>query len=177
MDSVQNLFASSTENTFETIANLSLDTIILIIVFLVLFIYSIKFGKLKIISLILSLYISIPIISFFPYLKSILFFGDTEKAIVYSQIGLFVLIVVLINVILSGVISWELRNRGLRRLIENGALALVSGGLLVAISYHIINTSELYNFVGPIDSIFASSNLFFWWLIAPLIVIFFTTRR
>jgi hypothetical protein len=177
MAAIQNLFASSTGGTVETIANLSLDTIILIVIFLIFFIYGLKFGKRRIISLILSLYASIPIVLFFPYLQKISFFGDTDKAILYSQIGLFVLVIILINVVLGRIVSFELYHRGLRKLIETGALAVASGGLLIAISYHIINISELYDFVRPIDSIFASGTLFFWWLAAPLIVIFFTTRR
>jgi hypothetical protein len=125
----------------------------------------------------LSLYASIPIVLFFPYLQKIAFFGNTEKAVLYSQIGLFVLVIILINVVLSRIVSFELYHRGLRRLIENGFLAAASGGLLIAISYHIIKISELYDFARPIDALFASTTLFFWWLIAPLVVVFFTTRR
>lgn len=177
MAAIQNLFASSTGVTVESIANISIDTIILIIIFFFFFIYGLKFGKRKIVALMLSLYASIPIIFFFPYLQKIAFFGDTERAILYSQIGLFVLVIILINVILSRVVSFELYHRGVRKLIENGALALASGGLLVAISYHIIKISDIYDFAGPIDIIFASNILFFWWLASPFVVIFFTTRR
>jgi hypothetical protein len=177
MNSVQNLFASSTGDTIAGITNLSLDTIILIVVFLVFFIYGLKFGKRSIISLLLSLYASIPMVLFFPYLEKISFFGDTGKAMLYSQIGLFILVIIFINVVLGRVVSFELYNRGLRKLIENGLLALASGGLLVAISYHIIKISELYDFAGPIDALFSSTTLFFWWLLVPLAIIFFTTRR
>ncbi|MBT3282548.1 hypothetical protein HON59_00875 [bacterium] len=177
MAAIQNLFASSTGGTLETVMNLSLDTIILIVIFLVFFIYGLKFGKRRIISLMLSLYASVPVVFFFPYLQSISFFGETEKAILYSQIGLFILVIILINVLLTGIVSFELYHRGLRKLIENGFLALASGGLLVAISYHIINISDLYDFAGIVDTLFASTTLFFWWLVAPLIVIFFTTRK
>ena len=177
MSAIQNLFASSTGTTLETIMNLSLDTIILIVMFLLFFIYGLKFGKRKIISLVLSLYTAVPIVFFFPYLHNISFFGDTNKAVIYSQTGLFILAVIFINITLGRVISWELHSRGLRKLIENGFLAFVSSGLLVAISYRIINISELYDFAGPIDSLFTSTTLFFWWLVAPLVVIFFVIRR
>ncbi|MEK7589953.1 MAG: hypothetical protein AAB475_01740 [Patescibacteria group bacterium] len=177
MVTVQNLFASTTNGTFASIANLSLDTIILIIIFFIFFIYGLKFGKRRIVSLTLSLYASIPIVFFFPYLEKISFFGDIEKAVLYSQIGLFILVIILINVVLWRVVSFELYHRGLRRLIENGTLSFASGGLLVAISYHIIKISELYDFAELIDGLFASTTLFFWWLIAPLIIIFFTTRK
>jgi len=177
MAAVQNLFSSSTNITVENIANLSIDTIILLIIFFIFFIYGMRFGKRRIISLMLSLYASIPIVFFFPYIQKIAFFGETDKAVLYSQIGLFILLVVLINIVLNKIVSFELYHRGLRKLIENGFLALASGGLLIAISYHIINISELYDFAGPIDAIFASTVLLFWWLVAPLVVIFFTTRK
>ncbi|HJL55689.1 MAG TPA: hypothetical protein QGF60_00575, partial [Candidatus Paceibacterota bacterium] len=128
----------SVDGAIETIASLSLDTIILAIVFVVLFAYGLKYGKRRIISLLISFYISIPIILFFPYLEKILFFGETIDMMLYSQIILFLLIVVLINIIIDRVISWELGERGIRKLIEIGVLAFVSGGLLMAISYHII---------------------------------------
>jgi len=57
----------SVDGAIETIASLSLDTIILAIVFVVLFAYGLKYGKRRIISLLISFYISIPIILFFPY--------------------------------------------------------------------------------------------------------------
>ena len=177
MNSVQNLFASSTGSTTETIATSSLDTIILIVVFLVLLIYGMKFGKRRIISLILSFYISIPIINFFPYSESISFFGDTEKAVLYSQIGFFALVIVFINIILERVVILEIYSSGARKLIENIFLALAGSGLLISISYHIISISELHDFAEQIDLVFASSVLFFWWLMVPLVVIFFTARR
>lgn len=176
MNSVQNLFASSTDGAISTFTNLSLDTIILATVFLAFFIFGLKFGKRNIISLLLSLYVSIPIMLFFPYLQKISFLGETNKTVLYSQIGLFVLIVIFINIVLSRLMSFELYNRGLRRLIENGIIALASSGLLITISYHIINVSELYDFAGQIDAVFASTTMLFWWMIAPLVVIFFTTR-
>lgn len=177
MDSVQNLFANSTGEAINTFTSLSLDTIILATVFLVFFIYSLKFGKRGIVSLIFSLYISIPIISFFPYLQKITFLGDNVKADIYSQIGLFILLVVLINSIVGRIIDWDIDNGGFKKLIENGALSIAAGGLLIAISYHIVPITALHDFGNLIDSIFASGTLFFWWLAAPLIIIFFTTRR
>ena len=177
MDSVQNLFASSTNNAVETVTNLSVDTIILGIIFLVFFVYNMRSSRSKVISLIISLYIAIPIINFFPYMEKIPFIGNTENAVLYSQIGLFALIVILVNIITKILIGFEFYQGGLRKLIENGALAAATGGLLIAISYHIINISELYDFATTIDSLFASTTLFFWWLVIPLLVILFTTKR
>ncbi|MFQ5662067.1 MAG: hypothetical protein ACE5F2_02335 [Candidatus Paceibacteria bacterium] len=177
MAAVQNLFASSTDNAITTIASLSLDTIILAIIFIALFTYGLKYGKRRIISLIISLYISIPIISFFPYLQKVLFLGETVDKMLYMQIILFFLMVVLINILIDRVISWELGERGVRKLVELGALAIASGGLLVSISYHIIPITALHDFAPPIDSIFASGTVFFWWLVIPLAVLLFTVRR
>lgn len=177
MEKVQNLFSSTTNNATESIANLSLDTIILIIIFSVFFVYSIKFGKRSIILLILSFYISIPLISFFPYFDKISFFGSTEKALLYSQIGLFIIIIFILNIILDRIVNIEFYYGGFRKLIESIFLGAVSGGLLVAVSYHIVNISVLYNFGNYIDYIFASQTILFWWLIMPFVVIFLTTRR
>lgn len=177
MAAIQNLFASSTNNAIETVASLSLDTIILAIIFAVFFTYGLKYGKQRIIFLILSFYISIPIISVFPYTEKLSFFGETDKAIVYAQIAVFLVAIVILNIIIGRVISWELRSRGLRKLIETGALAFASSGLLMAISYHIIPITALHDFAAPIDSLFASPSLFFWWLVIPFVILLFTVRR
>lgn len=177
MEQAQNLLASSTKDALGAMTNMSFDTIILIVLFVTFFAYGLKLGKRRIISLILSFYISIPVASSFPYLEKISFFGDTEKAMLYSQIGLFILIIIFINVAISGAISFELGSHGLRRLFETGALAVASGGLLVAISYHAIKLNSLYDFAAPIDSLFASTAMLFWWLVLPLVTIFFAIRR
>lgn len=177
MEKIQNLFSSTTNNATESIANLSLDTIILIVIFLMFFTYAMKYGKQRIISLIFSFYILIPILSSFPYLQKISFFGDTEKAILYSKLGLSVLIIIFINIVIERMINWEFRSYGFRNLAENGLLAIASSGLLVAFSYHIIDISALYNFAPAVNVLFEPAVFFFWWLIAPIIVIFFTAKR
>ena len=172
-----NKIIDGSRDALGAVASMSLDTIILVVIFVILFGYGLKYGKRKIISLILSFYISIPIVFSFPYLQKISFFGETEKAILYSQIGLFILIIIFINIAIDMVIIWELSSRGLRKLFEMGALALASGGLLVAISYHTVKINTLYDFASPIDGLFASTTMFFWWLVIPLVAIFFTVRR
>lgn len=136
-----------------------------------------KFGKESIISLILSFYVSMPLINLFPYFDKISFLGDGEKTLLYLQIGLFIIIIFISNLIFNRIINVEVYYGGFRKLIENIFLGIVSGGFLIAISYHIINISILYDFGDYVDAIFMPQTLFFWWLIAPFIVIFLTIRR
>lgn len=176
MGQVQNLLDSS-KDALGAVTNMSLDTIILITIFVVFLVYGLRYGKYRMISLVISFYIVIPIISFFPYLNTLSFLGESVNAITYSQIGVFLLIVIFLNVILSRFICEEFPSRGLRRLVEAGLLSASSGGLLLAIAYHIIPITALHDFAGPIDALFASATMFFWWLIIPLAVLLFTVRR
>lgn len=176
MEQARELFDSS-KDVLGVVANMSLDMIILIAIFVALVVYGLRYGKYRMISLMLSFYIVIPIISSFPYLKSFSFFGESTNAATYSQIAVFLLIVVFLNVILSRFVCEEFPSRGLRRLIEAGVLSISSGGLLLALSYHIIPITALYDFAAPIDAIFASTTMFFWWLIIPLAALLFTVRR
>jgi predicted permease len=178
MQSAKDLLASSTD-ALDAVTNMSLDTIILITIFVVLLVYGLRYGKYRMISLLLSFYIVIPIISFFPYLNTLSFLGERESvnAALYSQIGVFLLIVIFLNVILSRFICEEFPSRGIRRLFEAGLLSASSGGLLLAISYHIIPITTLHDFAAPIDTLFASTQMFFWWLVIPLIALLFTVRR
>lgn len=176
MQQAKGLLASSTD-ALSAVTNMSLDTVILITIFVVLLVYGLRYGKYRMISLVLSFYIVIPIISFFPYLQNLSILGESANATLYSQIGVFLLIVIFLNIILSRFICEEFPSRGMRRFFEAGLLSISSGGLLLAISYHIIPITALYDFAAPVDSLFASAAMFFWWLIIPLAVLLFTVRR
>ncbi|MDP6387666.1 MAG: hypothetical protein QGG63_00040 [Candidatus Pacebacteria bacterium] len=168
MEQAQDFLVSSYD-TLGSVTSMSLDTIILITIFVAFFVYGLRYGKGRIISLILSFYISIPIIFSFPYIEKLSF--------AYSQIAVFLLIIVFLNIVISRFVYEEFPSRGLRRLIEAGLLSVSAGGLLLALSYHIIPITALHDFAAPIDALFTSTTTFFWWLIIPLAVLLFTVRR
>ena len=112
MGKAQNLLASS-KDTLNSVTNLPLDTIILITIFIILLVYSLRYGKYKIISFIFSLYIAIPVFSYFPYIQIFSFFAESEKAILYSQIIFFLIIVVFFNIIIRKFILEEFLARGI----------------------------------------------------------------
>ena len=176
MGKAQNLLASS-KDTLNSVTNLPLDTIILITIFIILLVYSLRYGKYKIISFIFSLYIAIPVFSYFPYIQFFSFFAESEKAILYSQIIFFLTIVVFFNIIIRKFISKEFSARGFRQFIESGFLAAVGSGLLLAISYHIIPITLIYDFAAPIDALFSSTRMLFWWLAIPFIVLLFMVKK
>src|SRR3989344_2179087 len=146
MGKAQNLLASS-KDTLNSVTNLPLDTIILITIFIILLVYSLRYGKYKIIS------------------------------ILYSQIIFFLIIVVFFNIIIRKFILEEFLARGFRQFIESGFLAVVGSGLLFAISYHIIPITLIYDFAAPIDALFSSTRMLFWWLAIPFIVLLFTVKK
>lgn len=170
-------FLANSKGVLGTVTSTSLDTIILGTIFIVFFIYGYKYGKRKAIALILSFYLSIPLLTSFPYMDKLSFIGETEKAIAYSQIALFIVFTILLNIILGKVLSWELSSRGVRKFIETVLLSVVSVGVFTAISYHVIAITPIHNFSPQIDSVFASAQMFFLWLVIPFVIIVFTVRR
>lgn len=160
-------------NAVEFVNNSSLDFIIIAGTFFVLVFFGFQFGKDKIISLILSLYITLLIYLNFPYLD--LFILDGMELI--SNIGVFVVFLFLINMILKRMILSEYPHDLMHKWFEIIVLSLVATTLLLAFIYHVLPVFAVHDFSPDVDKYFATSELFFWWLVAPFVAMFFVIRR
>lgn len=155
----------------------SLDLVVIATTLLILFAFSIRFGKGAIITLIFSFYVGLLTYLHFPYTERFLFFTETETQLFFSNAVIFIAFVIISYIILGRVVYSDFLKKRHERLIEAGLLSAAATLLLLAFSYQILPVTTLYNFGEPVDALFESSTFFFLWLVIPLGVVLLTTRR
>lgn len=169
METVIKLF----RDAIELISNFSLDFIIIVGTFFVLVFFAFQFGKDKIISLILSLYITLLVYLNFPYMDLVIVEGKE----LISHIVVFLIFLFLINMIMKRMILADFPNDIMHKWFEVVVLGAVATTLLLAFIYHVLPVFAVHDFSPDVDRFFATSDLFFWWLVAPFIAMFFVVRR
>ncbi len=155
----------------------TVDVGIVVILFLALYWFTLRYGKGRGISLILSLYIALLAFTHFPFRGWFQVLGTAEKQVLFAEGGIFLCMVVLITYIVSRLVTAEFPLWGLARTFE---AVLIAGGasiLVLSFWYQLLPLSNLYAFGEPIQALFAPSELFFWWLLAPLGAFLLMGRR
>ncbi len=152
------------------------DIIIISTIFILLFFFSIRYGKSNSISFLISLYVGILTFLSFPYLKEFTLLKDSEAQVTISHIVIFFILVFIINSIVRRVIYTEYPRKKLMKYIQVGLLSASSTALLFAFAYLTIPLTTIYDFGGSIDNLF-SSQYFFWWLVTPLAALVITSHQ
>ncbi len=152
------------------------DVIIIFVVFILLSLYGLRFGKSYIISLLISLYLGILSFLSFPYLEEATLLKSSEVQITLSHIVIFLIGVIIIHTILLRIIYVEYSHKKFFKYIEVGLLSGATTALFFAFLYHTIPFATIYNFGDSINNLF-SSQYFFWWLVVPMIALLITSRR
>ncbi|MFC1731742.1 hypothetical protein ACFL6I_15600 [candidate division KSB1 bacterium] len=152
------------------------DIIIIFVVFVILFFFSVIYGKSNSTSLLISLYIGILTFLSFPYLEDATLLKSSEVQVTLSHIAVFLIGVFIIYSVVHRVIYTEYSDRKPVKYIQAGLLSAASSALLLAFAYHTIPLATLYDFGDSIDNLF-SSQYFFWWLVAPVVVLSITSRE
>lgn len=143
----------------------------LLIVAGVLFLFALKAGRAAFITLVMALYAGFALFTVFPY-KDMLA-GDSATAAFVA------------NTLIFGALTF-FPYVLLRRISTTGSmhinpvllfgLALLSGGFILALGYHILGLSAAIPLTPTLNALFAPDKYFFWWFIAPLVGIFLTAR-
>jgi len=163
-------------NFLDTLSGaITTDIIIIFVVFFLLFIFSIRYGKSNSVSFLISLYIGILTFLSFPYLKEATLLKSSEVQVTISHIAVFIILVFIIHSIVRRVIFTEYSNTKLVKYIQVGLLSAASTTLLFAFAYHTIPLATLYDFGDSIDNLF-SSQYFFWWLVVPIVALLLVSR-
>ncbi len=157
----------------EFINNFSQDFLIIMGTFLVLVFFAFQFGKDRIISLIISLYITLLVYLNFPYRELV----TIEGSELVIQFGIFLTFLFLINMILVRLVLADFPDDLMHKWFEVIVLGGVATTLLLAFIYHVLPIFAIHDFGADVDKYFATSELFFWWLVAPFIAMFFVVRR
>jgi|TARA_Y100000310_G_scaffold345555_1_gene466522 hypothetical protein len=164
-------------SAFDYATSFSVDFFIILALFALLVGYSFRYGKARIISLILSLYLALLIFIHFPY-------GEIIQNTVKGQLSLFAvnsviffIILIVSYIVLNRLIRVEFSSRDTRRWSDTILLSAFATVLLLAFSYHVLPIVSIHDFEPRVDLLFERAEYFFWWLLIPLAGLLFTVRR
>ena len=164
---------STASEIFGFATSLSVDVVIIIAVFVSLFGFAVVYGKRRIMTFIMSLYLTYGLFIVFPYANKLTGFVSEETfSPLTLGVSVFSVLFFVIYIILNDIICAEFTTEGVRRWVEAGTLSAVATALIFAFSYHVLPIEEIYNFGDQIDVLFSSEQSFFWWLAVPLLGIF-----
>jgi len=164
------------ENTWSTVTSLSIDFFILLAIFLFFILYAFYFGKERIITFILSLYVAAFLFPIFPYIESVLIFTDSPLQVVLSKVSIFVAFALVANIIIGRFTFSEFSRNTFYGWFETFLLSFSATALLLVFSYHILPITEVYDFNPYLDIIFEPAKYLFWWLALPFIGLILTSK-
>lgn len=156
----------------QSVLSFSSDAVVILALIGLATAYAFIFGKRPAISLILSFYPAALIFRYIPFLKQYTASNPAVASQALIQAGIFLLILIPIHFILNQCISAESSFSRIRKIFESLILGGTTAALAIFTSYHIVNLKSFYNFAGGVDTLFASSYIFYW-LILPFVVLFF----
>lgn len=153
------------------VSYLSSDIVFLITIFVLFFVYSLYFGKSKIISLILAFYPAQFFYKSLPFLNSLIFLKG-DNLILLNKIIIFAVILFIMNIVFGRYVFHD-SGFGGNHYFKIVGYSL-SGVLLVLLfSYSVVNIDQFHNFSPFLDNLFGSSGHIFWWNLAPLAILMF----
>lgn len=146
--------------------------LVLLIIAGILFFFALRTGRAMLISFILALYVGFALFTVFPYKEQFLV-GDTALTRAVCGIVLFGVFTFFPYVLLR-----KVSTSGSMRIhpLTLGVLALVTGGFVLALGYHVLNIAAVIPLTPSLDALFAPDRFFFWWFAAPLIGVFVAAR-
>ena len=177
MDTPLSFFTNLFNASVAFVSTYTIDVIIVGVLFLALYWCTLRYGKGRGISLILSLYIALLAFTHFPFRSWFQVLGTAERQVLFVEGGSFLCMVVFITYIVSKLVVAEFPLWGFARTFEAALIAGSAAILVLSFWYQLLPLSNLYAFGKPIQALFAPSELFFWWLLAPLVGFLFIGRR
>lgn len=156
------------------LSNPSWDLIVLFFFIAVGFFYGISAGKSKLISLLISLYVSGFLFDKFYYLDQIIK-TDSIASTFLIRILVFLIIVFILNLLFSRVLRISAESSE-KKWWQALLLSFLAAGLLFSYLFHLFPAKDLFTFSPVIQNLFTSDKVFFWWLTLPLIALFLVRR-
>jgi len=148
------------------------ETGYLLLVFSVLFLFTISKGRQAIINLIMGLYIALLISIEFPYYETLLGSVENGQLIAAGKLVFFATLTTLATILFFRIMPEEFRES---RLESFGKKILLSGAatvLIMIFSFQVLPVTEFLTPGTPLQWLFASETFYFWWLLLPLIIIY-----
>ncbi|MFC1751693.1 hypothetical protein ACFLY5_00935 [Patescibacteria group bacterium] len=162
------------EQISQIMSNPAWDVIVMIFFLGVGFFYGLLAGRKKMLSVLFSIYISILLLINFSYLD---FFVEGKELlqVFLFRAGLFLVLILLLSILFNKTIFRvaDKKNKWWQIFL----LSFLEVGLLTSAMFQLLPAKDLFEFSPVIETVFASSDIFFWWLTLPLVALFFILRK
>ncbi len=147
------------------------DILFLAIIFVIFLLYAMYLGRSRMISLILSFYPTTLLFKTFPFMDKVKVGGVQMQVLI--QLGLFLVLLVPINLIISKYMFSDLIHVRSSNIIQTIGLSLVAVLMVVILYYNTIDFGALHQFSPTIDTLFVGSDKTFWWNLVPFVLLAF----
>ena len=127
------------------ITGISIDILILAIIFLVLGAYGFYFGKNKLTAFVLAFFPASLLYSVFPYTDRFIFLRDTPAHVALSKLGIFAVLFVLMNIVLIQLIHTDYSFSKMGKVFEVGILSLSAVIVIVAATHFTVPLWGVYS--------------------------------
>ncbi len=155
------------------IINFLQSTLVPLLVFGTLLLYTLVRGRRAITSLILGLYFALLISLKFPYYQKIHdLLGGALSDTVISMV-VFAIFTAIFSLLMDRLLFYRIDEAAFAGFGKKILLALFATILVLAYSYHVLPITNLIDPGLQAGFLFAPPEYFFWWLILPLIGLFF----
>lgn len=149
------------------------ESLYLIIVFAVFFVYTVSKGRQSITNLILGLYFALLISVEFPYYDLLLGNAVNPRSGAILSILVFATFTLISVILFHRILPREYDERSFEGFWSKVLLASAATVLVMIFSYHVLPVTEIITPGSPINYLFGSEQAFFWWLMAPFVILFF----
>lgn len=166
------------DNARSYLMTLSIDTVIFLVLFGIIFLLGLRIGKYGLIRLILSTYVALILFINFPYHSSIPWdFGTLlDKFDIVNSIVLLLMIGV-VNSVIRNITESDFELGGMQRWITTGILSFSLTILFLASLYITGIATLIYGMESPLNLVFTTPLYLFSTLIIPLVGIYLTIRQ
>ena len=143
-----------------------------LIVFGVLFMFAIVWGRQAIINIIVGLYLALLISVEFPYYDQVLGSVNGAVSVSVAKLSFFLFLTLLSTILCFRIMPDAFREMKLESLSKKFIHALCATILIMVFSFNVLPVTEFLTPGTPLQTLFAPQEYFFWWLILPLFFLF-----
>jgi len=168
-------FSTLAQSAYAYAATTSIELMLFGGIFLLLLVFGLTYGKYRLSTLIISLYVGLALFLLFPYIGYISWNpGLLFNKITVLPVALFLLLILFVYFMIVSVIDCDFSRSKIKRWFEAGVLSLSITIILTASIYHIGISENVAVSQSLLDSLFLPAQYLFWWLLIPLVGLFIT---
>ena len=140
---------------------LSGDLPFFVATFLLFAIFTLYFGRGRIVSLILAYYPATILFNSLPFINRLLILQD--KMLIVNKIAIYFIFLIPLSIVLNNYVSSESTYSGASHLVRTGGFALIALILLIMFSYSTVNYDLFHSFGDSVDHLFTPLSRVFYW--------------